>query len=110
MGLMNSTTDKVEEPGMDNPVVNCLVTSAGLLLVLTGLAKVWTAFGQVKLLTVPDPIVGIQFKYLMLAVGVTELAIAAVCLFTRAQRCRPECREASPVGPRCAATAQSHPR
>ena len=38
-----------------------------------------------KLLTVVDPIVGIPFKYLMLA-AVAELPIAAVCLFAKANR------------------------
>ena len=107
---MNGVMDRIDGAAAGGSFVRTFRISAGLILCLTGLAKVWTAFGDVKLLTVPDPIVGISFKYLMLAVGVAELAIAAVCLFTRVRRCRPECREASPVGPRCAATAQSHPR
>lgn len=60
--------------------------SAAFILALTGFAKIWSAFGDVKLLTVTDPIVGIPFKYLMLAVGTAELAIAAVCFFSKASR------------------------
>lgn len=60
--------------------------SAGLILGLTGLAKVWSAFGDVRLLTLVDPIVGISFRHLMQAVGGAELAIAAVSLFTKANR------------------------
>ena len=36
--------------------------------------------------TVVDPIFGVQFNYLMLAVGVAELAIAAVYFFPKASR------------------------
>lgn len=61
------------------------IPSAGLILVITGVAKVWTALGNVKLLAVADPIVGIQFKHLMLGVGAAELAIAGVCLFSKRQ-------------------------
>ena len=63
--------------------------SAGLNLGLTGVAKLWSAFGEVKLLTVVDPILGIQFKCLMLAVGGAEVVIAAVCLFTKANQLAP---------------------
>jgi len=71
-----------ETVGGSGPAIHrSFALSSGLILGLTGIAKVWTAFGQVKLLTVPDPIVGISFKHLMLAVGVAELVIAAVCLF-----------------------------
>lgn len=60
------------------------VLIAGGVLAVTGLAKIWTAFGDVKLLNVIDPILGIQFRDLMLAVGVAELVIAGLCLFGRA--------------------------
>jgi len=56
---------------------------AGGLLLITGAAKLWSAFGVAKLLATSDPIVGIQFRYLLLAVGVAEAAVAFMCLFTR---------------------------
>jgi hypothetical protein len=62
------------------------VISAGLILGLTGLAKVWSAFGDVKLLTVPDPITGLSFRTMLLLAAVAELPIAAVCLFAKANR------------------------
>lgn len=61
------------------------VSSAGVILGLTGVAKVWSAFGDVKLLTGVDPIVGLEFKHLMLGVGMVEIAIALVCLFSKRQ-------------------------
>jgi hypothetical protein len=57
------------------------VSSAGVMLAVTGLATVWTAFGTVKLLTVDDPILGLPFRELLLAVGVVEIAIAWFCFF-----------------------------
>jgi len=57
--------------------------SAGAVLTLTGSAKALGSFGEAKLLSVPDPIFGFQFHYLMLVVGVLELAIAAVCFLDR---------------------------
>jgi hypothetical protein len=62
------------------------VISAGLILGLTGLAKVWSAFGDMKLLMLPDPITGLSFKYMMLLAAGAELPIAAICLFTKAHR------------------------
>lgn len=62
------------------------VFSAAAILALTGAAKVWSTFGDVKLLTVDDPIFGIQFGHLLLAVGLAELGIAAVCLFGKRPR------------------------
>jgi len=59
--------------------------SAGALLALTGLAKVVSALGDSKFLTVVDPILGVQFGSLTLLVGLAEIAIAAYCFFGRRQ-------------------------
>ena len=45
-----------------------------------------SAFGSVKLVTVIDPILGIQFRYLMVGVGAAELIIAFFCPFTKKTR------------------------
>ena len=50
------------------------------------MAKVWSAFGSVKLLVVPDPVAGIPFRWLLLAVGVLELVVAGLCFFTSKKR------------------------
>jgi len=59
--------------------------SAGAIMAITGIAKVWSGLGDSKFLTVVDPIVGIKFGHLMLAVGVAEVAIALVCFFSKSQ-------------------------
>jgi len=62
------------------------VPSAAAILAATGFAKVWSAFGPNKLLSLQDPITGLEFGHLLLAVGLLELAIAGVCLFGKAQK------------------------
>ena len=62
------------------------VLSAGVILAITGFAKVLSTFGSAKFLTVIDPIFGIQFRYLMVMVGVTEWLVAFFCLFKNGSR------------------------
>lgn len=59
--------------------------SVSFILALTGLAKAWSGLGHTRVLAVPDPVTGISFGHLMLAVGVVELVIASVCLFGKSQ-------------------------
>lgn len=61
------------------------VLSAGGILLVTGLAKVTSAFGTAQVLQIADPIVGISLGHLMLLAGILELAVAGVCLFTSKQ-------------------------
>ena len=61
------------------------VLSAGAILAITGIAKVWSGFGNSQFLAVVDPIIGIEFGQLMLAVGAAEIVIALVCFFSKRQ-------------------------
>ena len=61
------------------------VLSAGAILAVTGIAKVWSGLGNSKFLAVADPITGIKFGQLMLAVGMAEIVIALVCFFSKRQ-------------------------
>jgi hypothetical protein len=54
-------------------------------LLITGFAKVRSAFGESKLLAIPDPIIGVQFGQLFLVVGPAEIVIALVCFFSKRQ-------------------------
>ena len=62
------------------------ILSAAAILAITGAAKVWSAFGNSKLLAVADPIIGIQFGHLMLAVGMGEIVVALFCFFGKSQK------------------------
>ena len=75
----------VLDEGSNHAVPKWFLLSAGAVLCVTGIAKVWSALGSSKFLEVVDPIVGIKFGHLMLAVGVTENVMALVCFFSKRQ-------------------------
>lgn len=52
------------------------------MLGATGLAKLLAASGSSHALDILDPLIGIPFRQLMALVGVVELLIAFLCLFT----------------------------
>jgi len=55
--------------------------SCGIILLITGLAKIWTAFSKLKILFVADPILSIKFGHLMLMVGLIEIVLGTFCFF-----------------------------
>ena len=59
---------------------------AGGALGITGLGKAFSAIGPARALDVPDPLIGIPFRQLMLLVGLAELLIAFFCLFSDRRR------------------------
>ncbi len=61
-------------------LVTCFCLSAAALLLITGVAKIVSALGTSPILANPDPIFGIRLNYLLLSVGLIEMAIACFCL------------------------------
>jgi hypothetical protein len=59
------------------------IFSAGSLLLITGSAKIVSAFGKAKVLNMIDPILRISFGHLMLIVGILEIVISLFCLLTK---------------------------
>lgn len=86
MAAIAETMEARPERNEANSILPWFVPSAAAILALTGLAKAWSAFGKTKLLAAADPITGVSFGHLMLAVGILELAIAGVCLFGKSQK------------------------
>jgi hypothetical protein len=66
--------------------VKSYIFSAAAILTITGAAKVWTTFSHEKFLAVTDPVTGMPFGRLMLAVGICELVFAGFCTFSKAWR------------------------
>ncbi len=62
-----------------------LYSSAAILLV-TALAKLYSAAGTSKMLTYPDPLLHIKYKPLLVGAGFFELAVVAVLLLSRNDR------------------------
>jgi hypothetical protein len=58
------------------------VLSAGGILALAGASRVMDALQTTQVLDLPDPLSGLPFRYLLLSVGVAELVVAWLCLFT----------------------------
>ena len=56
--------------------------SAGLILLVTGLAKVLSTLGVNRMLDVADPVFGLNFRHLFMAVGLLEFAAAFLILLT----------------------------
>ncbi|MBI4324930.1 MAG: hypothetical protein HY674_06665 [Chloroflexi bacterium] len=80
-----ATTKQLAQLEIDskNAIFRWFTPSAGVVLAVTGLAKLWSAVGNTKVLSMVDPILEIQFRHLMVGVGIVELAIGYVCLFTK---------------------------
>ena len=64
-------------------IANRFVRFAAIILIITGGAKIWSALGSAKVLIVSDPLVGMEFRYLLLLVGIIELLVAFICLLSR---------------------------
>ena len=60
--------------------------TAAFVLTIAGLAKIITVFGRVRILEVSDPLFGISFRALLVAVGLVEIIIAVLCLLTKGSR------------------------
>ena len=63
-----------------------VVTTAGVILGITGFAKAYSVTAEAKALDYPDPLLGLSFRKLMLLVGLAELVIAFLCFSTRNRR------------------------
>jgi hypothetical protein len=59
--------------------------SSGMILFITGAAKVWSVLGGAKILEQIDPVFGLQFARLMFIAGILELIIAGICLFSKSR-------------------------
>jgi hypothetical protein len=59
------------------------IVSAGVILSVTGIAKIWSSLGQARILVVPDPFIGIELGHLLSLVGAAEVAIALTCFFSK---------------------------
>jgi hypothetical protein len=63
-----------------NKISSWFVVSAGVLLGVTSLAKIVSAFGRSAVLGQSDPIFGIPYNYFLISVGLIEMVIAILCL------------------------------
>ena len=64
-------------------MVRNFIISAGVVLSIIGIAKIWSGLGQARILVVLDPLMGIQLGHLLSLVGMAEVAIALTCFFSK---------------------------
>lgn len=69
----------------DSPLIAWFLLSAGVVLALTGTAKIVSSFGAAGLLAKDDPILRISFEKLMILAGVLEIFVASWCFFGRSR-------------------------
>jgi hypothetical protein len=62
------------------------VFSFGVILCVAAAAKLWSALGNARILGQLDPILGIQFRHLMLIVGLLEVSVGCACFLSRKMR------------------------
>lgn len=60
--------------------------SAGMILLLSGLAKLVSSFGHNDILKVNDPLFHIPFRFVFLSAAVIECVIAFLCFYTKHAR------------------------
>lgn len=62
------------------------ILTSGAILGITAMAKLVSIFSKAPLMLLPDPLVGLSFRYLLLLAGLAELAVAYLCFFTRSAK------------------------
>ena len=70
-------------------LVRLFVSTSAIILAISGIAKVYSAFGSSRVLGFADPIFGVRFGNLFLAVGLAEIVVAALCLVDKHLRAAP---------------------
>ena len=68
---------------MKSRITNLFFVSVATLLLLTGAAKLYSATGTAKVLSQTDPILRVNNRALMVALGVLEIGLAAYLLARR---------------------------
>jgi len=74
------TPPQVEALPQSTPTERRFLTSAAVILALTGGAKLVSAMGTAQALEAPEPITGISFGWAMIGTGVVEIIVALICL------------------------------
>jgi hypothetical protein len=63
----------------------------GVVLLLTAIAKIVSAFGTAEVLILPDPIFGVEFRHLFIAVALIEIGVALLCILGKSQTLNAVC-------------------
>ncbi len=75
----------VGEQQLKNRYFLFVLVTSGLLLAVTGLAKLWSSLGAARALLAPDPLPGVPYKHLLAGVAVMEIVVATICSLGRSR-------------------------
>lgn len=64
----------------------CFIASAGVILLVTGMAKIAAAAGAPRILLTADPVFIIPLRYVLIMASVLELCVAFICLTNAAHK------------------------
>ena len=64
-------------------IIFLYVKTSAVILFITGILKIFSAFGQSKILNQQDPVLGVPFYLLMFSSGSLELVVALYCYYNR---------------------------
>jgi len=74
---------------MKNRFVQIFLYSAVLILCVTAMAKLVSASGNARILSTADPLLGVPNRIVLIGVGVLELVLAGVILFSKNHGIKP---------------------
>lgn len=66
-------------------LTNGFVISCAIIFLITGAAKIYSAFGNAQVLQVDAPVLDISFERLFILVGAIEIAISMLCFCMKRQ-------------------------
>ena len=68
---------------MIDALVTTFVVTSGFVFLITGSAKLYSAFGHIRLLQTDVPLLNISYRNLMIILGMLELGISVLCFFAK---------------------------
>ena len=63
----------------DYKIATWFACTSGVILSVTGLAKIPSVFGSQQILDLPDPLFAITFRHLLFLIGSLELIVSGIC-------------------------------
>lgn len=69
-------------------LIDWFILTAGIVLIITALAKLISVFGTAPLLNRNDPATGLQFRHLLLMAAATEACVGFACFWKGNKRLR----------------------
>jgi hypothetical protein len=80
--MTNAASNIGESRSDETKWQSLFIYSVGFILLLTGLAKIFSAFGNQEILNMIDPVFGFSFRKLVLFAALLELATSVSCFLS----------------------------